>query len=180
MPILAGFYMPVDIEQKLICIYARRFANFDANPKIVSPNDAITVSGKLEYHATPLCWWQPAGGDTVELYIDGVKKAEANAEPDGTFRFTIPASQLGYGNHVIYCSAPEFWRGCYAKSSEVTVSVVTQEEKQRIEQQQQIMEILKWVGIGGVVAAVAAIGITLYERERRFELERLQLMMMRR
>jgi hypothetical protein len=177
MQVIMGFYTPVKIGQSLACIYARRFTEFDANPKTATPRDTITVSGKLEYHATPLCWWQPAGGDNVELYIDGVKKAEANTESDGTFRFSIPASQLGYGNHVIWCVAPEFWRGCYAKSSEVTVSVVTEEEKKKIEQQQQTMELLKWLVIGGAVAVAATIGFMVYEREKRMEMIRLMLMM---
>jgi hypothetical protein len=177
MQVVMGFYTPVEAGRGLACIYARRFTGFDANPKVATPSDTITVSGKLEYHATPLCWWQPAGGDTVELYIDGVKKAEANTDSDGAFKFTVPASQLDYGNHVIWCEAPEFWRGCYAKSSEVAVSVVTKEEKQRIEQQQQTMEMIKWLGIGGAVAAAAAIGLMMYEREKRMETMRLMMAM---
>jgi hypothetical protein len=54
---------------------------------------------------------------------------------------------------------------------------VTEEEKKRIEQQEQTMELLKWLGIGGAVAVAAAIGFMLYEREKRMEMIRLMMMM---
>jgi hypothetical protein len=149
--------------ETLACIYARRFTGFDANPKLVTPRDVVTVTGKLEYHATPLCWWSPAGGDDVELYVDGVKRSTAKTESDGTFKFSIPASELGLGRHVVYCVAPEFWRGCYAKSSEVVVEVVTEEEKRSRETQQ----LLLYVGIGAAVAiAIAGVAAALHQREQ--------------
>jgi hypothetical protein len=149
--------------ETLACIFARRFTGFDVNPKLATPRDVVTVTGKLEYHATPLCWWSPAGGDDVELYVDGVKRSVAKTEADGTFRFSIPASELGLGRHVVYCIAPEFWRGCYAKSSEVVVEVVTEEEKSSREMRQTLL----YVGIGAAVAiAVAGVAMALHQREQ--------------
>jgi hypothetical protein len=151
----------------LQCIFGRRFAEFDARPRVASPRDTITVTGKLEYHATPLCSWRDAGGDDVELYIDGKKVSSQKADSRGRFQFVVNASDIGLGKHVVYAVAPEFWRGCYAKSAEVSVEVVTEEEKKSRESQGMLM----WAGIG-IVAVVAAVGvgIALYQRERQREL----------
>jgi hypothetical protein len=153
--------------EPLLCIFGRRFAEFDAKPRVATIRDTITVTGKLEYHATPLCGWFAAGGDDVELYVDGGKVSSQKADSDGRFQFTIKASDIGLGKHIVYAVAPEFWRGCYAKSSEVAVEVVTEEEKKNRETQSMLM----WAGIGIVaVVAVVGVGIALYQRERQREL----------
>jgi hypothetical protein len=151
----------------LLCLLARRFAEFDASPRLASPRDTITVTGKLEYHATPVCGWIAAGGDDVELYIDGNKVSSQKTNREGRFQFTIMASDIGLGKHVVYAVAPEFWRGCYAKSAELAIEVVTEEEKRIRETQNTLM----WVVIGVAVAvAVVGLGIALYQRERQMEL----------
>ena len=151
----------------LLCALSRRFAEFDARPRLASPRDTITVTGKLEYHATPLCGWLASGGDEVELYVDGEKVGSQQADKEGRFRFILRASDLGLGKHVVYAAAPEFWRACYAKSAEVAVEVVTEEEKKSRETQNMLM----WAGIAAVaVVAVVGVGIALYQRERQREL----------
>jgi hypothetical protein len=167
---------PVEVEVRvvdklsfgpLLCIFARRFAEFDARPRVASPRDTITVTGKLEYHATALCGWFAAGGDEVELYVDGKKVSSQKTDREGRFQFTLRASDLGLGKHVVYAVAPEFWRGCYAKSTEVAVEVVTDDEKRSRETQSMLM----WAGIAATtVVAVVGVGIALYQRERHREL----------
>jgi len=157
------------------CIYARRFTGFDAQPRVASLRDTITVSGKLEYHATFFCLWKGAGGDTVELYIDGVKKASLSAEADGSFKFSVPARDLGLGKHVIWCVAPEFWRGCYAKSSEIAVEVVTEEEKESRQREEMLRNVALWGSIGAAVLGCVLVGLYVYERERRMEMTRMMI-----
>jgi len=178
--LVTNIFMPVEVGKRLACVSGRRFSDFGAYPKTASINDVITVAGKLEQHPPiRMCQWIAASGDPVELYIDGKKVKETTTASDGSFSFQVKASDLGYGRHIVQCKAPETAWGCEAKSPEVAVDVVTEEEKKRIEQQEQTMELLKWLGIGGAVAVAAAIGFMLYEREKRMEMTRLILMMRR-
>jgi hypothetical protein len=167
MEVKVGVVDKVYREFEPLCIFARRFAGFDARPRVATPREIITVVGKLEYHATPLCGWYPAGGDEVELYVDGKKTGSQKTDSDGRFTFQIRASDIGLGKHVVYAVAPQFWRGCYAKSAEVTVEVVTEEEKRNRELQSTLI----WLGIGvAAVVATVGVGIALYQREMHREL----------
>jgi len=163
------------VGEVLICTVPRRFRDFNVYPTVVTPKDSITVSGFLEYQPFPIPpWnWVPATGDTVVLYVDGVKYKETNTAADGSFKFVIDAGTLSLGRHVIYCDAPEIpLKGCYVKSSEVTIQVVTEDEYKKIQQESQMFEMIKWLAIGGSAAAVVAIALTLYQREKQFELMR--------
>jgi hypothetical protein len=156
------------------CLYARRFSEFRVYPTVVSPGDTITVTGKLEWHF-PVCVWSPAGGDEVVLVVDGVRVSKQGTAADGTFKFVLPASQLGLGRHVVYCEATEYWRGCYAKSAEVVVEVVTEEEKKQREWEEFLRSVAIWGTVGAVVVGAVALGLYIYERERRLEMLRLLL-----
>jgi hypothetical protein len=160
-----------------LCIFERRFTGFDARPRVATPRDTITVAGKLEYHATPFCLWLGAGGDLVELYIDGVRVSHATTESDGSFRFSVHAGDIGLGKHVVWCIAPWTWRGCYAKSSEITVEVVTEDEKKRREFEEFLRNVALWGSIGAVVLGCVLVGLHIYERERRMEMMKVMAMM---
>lgn len=161
-------------DTEILACVDRRFATFDVKPRLASPSDTITIAGKLEYH-DPACFWHPAGGDEVELYVDGSKRRTTSTQADGSFRFELTGKDLGLGKHVVYCYAPSFtrWVGvipvpvCDVKSDERVVEVVTEEEKRERERQEQTMSMLTY----GLIAAgaVAAIGVAigLYQRERQ-------------
>jgi len=164
-------YKATDTEI-LLCL-GRRFATFDVHPKLASPGDTITVTGKLEWH-DPICRWLAAGGDTVELYIDGKKRAEGTTQADGSFAFMLTGKDLGLGKHTVYCYAPSFWRGpvniCEVKSDERVVEVVTEEEKRERERQEQFMSMLTYGLIAAGAVAVIGVAIGLYQRERQRQL----------
>jgi hypothetical protein len=162
------------VGETLGCLYARRFSEFRVYPTVVSPSDTVSVTGKLEWHF-PVCYWSPSGGDEVVLVVDGERVSKQGAAADGTFKFVLPASQLGLGKHVVYCEATEFWRGCYAKSAEAVVEVVTEEEKRRREQEEFLRNLAIWGTVGAAVVGAVALGLYVYERERRLEMLRLLL-----
>jgi hypothetical protein len=164
-------YRATDAEI-LLCI-SRRFATFDVNPRLASPNDTITVTGRLEYH-DPICRWLAAGGDKVELYIDGGKRGEATTQADGSFKFMFTGKDVGLGKHVVYCYAPSFWRVimpvCDVKSDERILEVVTEEEKEERQRQELTMNMLTYGLIAAGVVAAIGVAIGLYQRERQRQL----------
>ena len=141
------------------CLYSRRFDYVEAVPRVASIKDIITVSGKLSWHF-PVCIWRAASGDEVVLYVNGAEFSRQTTAGDGSFAFRVPASMLGLGRHVLWVVAPQFWRGCYAKSPEMVVDVVSEEEKKRIEEEERLSRALTVAAIAS--AAVAAVVAVLY------------------
>jgi hypothetical protein len=155
-------------DKPLRCQATRAFTEFGVSPRVATPRDTIQVSGRLRWHDfLKFCYWGDSVGDDVVLKVDNRTVASGKTGGEGRFQFIIRAGDLGLGRHVIYAEAPEHPRGCYAKSPEVMVEVITEEEKKNRE----LQSMLIWVGIGvATVVATVGVGIALYQRERQKEL----------
>jgi len=161
----------LSITERAVCVVVTRIIDFRVEPTLATPGETITIVGKLQQHWPPMiCTWGGLTDFNVDLYVNDVKRATATTGPDGAFEFRTSFRE--YGTYWVKVHYPGNAWYCPSWSDEVAVKVVSEEEKEKAEEEARLRELLFWLGVGGAAAAVIGGIIYLIDRERRLrELE---------
>jgi len=142
--------------------YSTRIRDFKVSNTRPVVGETVEITGYLEYLL--VAWWYGCDGKTVKVMADGTQVASAVSTANGFFRaYWRPSSTGKFIVKAVFEGDISF-SGC--ESTPVEVTVLTQEEKAREEQQ-------FWIMVGGIaVIALVGIGVVAYmvEREREMQL----------
>jgi hypothetical protein len=148
-------------QQRLLV--GTRIIDFNVSPTRVAVGETITITGTLQWHLWPFCWWYPLEGKIILIIADSVKVGEALSGSDGKFRFLWTPTNAGVYWVKAHFPGDLTYNGC--DSQTIKVEVITPEQKQQ--EQMQFYTTLGVV-IAGVVGVVALV-VHHIEEEKRLE-----------
>jgi len=129
-----------------------RISNFSVQPTEIVVGDKITVTGKLEYQIPLVGWWYPLTGVDVKLLQNNGEVNSQTTDSEGAFSFIHYLGSTG--TYLMKVKYPGDILRDPTTSPEIPVKVITQEEKEKENQQ---LLILAMIGCMTVIIAAAII-----------------------
>jgi len=148
-------------------LYKTRIVNFRVEPTVAKVGDTIKISGNLQKHGL-IFGWKGYEGQNVQLFIDGQKVDETTTSADGYFVFSRTFTTAGTYEIAVYY--PGSWKDSSCWSPRVIVKVLSPQEYEKYEKEQQMK---MWLQYGALAVGVGAVGLIVFEMYRMQRLEEL-------
>ncbi len=91
--------------------------------------EEITISGYVQFYDERARRWEPLR-TWVKLYVDGIEVDRTASKPNGSFEFHYSSRITGRKKVEVRFAGDERFKPC---KKEITIEVITQEQKRRTE-----------------------------------------------
>jgi len=156
------------MKAKPQALYETRIVNFKVEPTVVKVGDPIKISGNLQKHGLIFGGWKGYEGQNVQLFIDGQKVDETTTAAEGYFVFSRILTAAG--TYEIAVHYPGSWKDSSCWSPRVIVKVLSPQEYEKYEREQQTKMWLQYGALAIGLGAISLIGFEMYRMQRLEEL----------
>jgi len=118
-----------------------RIAGLHVNNSKPVRGEEIKIAGYLQWYDEKAKRWEPLR-DWVKLVIDGFEIARTLTKHDGSFEFKYSSSSTGKKKIEVRYAGKEKYEPC---RGEITVEVITEEERKKVERVAKIALIVLFV-----------------------------------